>query len=33
VLNQKDFMKAEKYYGQYSGYQKYWYGAQYSARS
>ena len=33
VLNQKDFMKAEKYYGEYSGYQRYWYGAQYGARS
>jgi capsular exopolysaccharide synthesis family protein len=33
VLNQKDFKKAEKYYGEYSGYEKYWYGAQYGARS
>jgi len=32
VLNQKDFKKAEKYYGEYSGYEKYWYGAQYGVR-
>jgi len=29
VLNQKDFKKAEKYYGEYSGYGKYWYGSGY----
>ena len=29
VLNQQDFKKAEKYYGEYSGYGKYWYGAGY----
>ena len=27
VLNQQDFKKAEKYYGEYSGYGKYWYEA------
>ena len=27
VLNQQDFKKAEKYYGEYSGYGKYWSGA------
>ncbi len=31
VLNQQDFKKAEKYYGEYSGYGKYWYGAGYGA--
>jgi polysaccharide biosynthesis transport protein len=30
VLNQKDFKKAEKYYGEYSGYEKYWYGSRYA---
>jgi capsular exopolysaccharide synthesis family protein len=32
VLNQKDFKKAEKYYGEYSGYEKYWYGARHGVR-
>jgi Mrp family chromosome partitioning ATPase len=32
VLNQQDFKKAEKYYGEYSGYGKYWYGAEYGVK-
>ena len=32
VLNQQDFKKAERYYGEYSGYGKYWYGAGYGVR-
>ena len=32
VLNQQDFKKAEKYYGEYSGYGKYWYGAEQGVR-
>jgi len=28
VLNQFDFAKAEKYYGEYSGYGKYGYGVK-----
>jgi Mrp family chromosome partitioning ATPase len=32
VLNQQDFKKAEKYYGEYSGYGKYWYGAGYAVK-
>lgn len=33
VLNQQDFKKAEKYYGEYSGYGKYWYGAEHEAKA
>ena len=29
VLNQQDFKRAEKYYGEPSGYGKYWYGSGY----
>ena len=32
ILNQQNFKKAEKYYGEYSGYGKYWYGAGYGAK-
>jgi len=32
VLNQQDFRRAEKYYGEYSAYGKYWYGAGYGVR-
>jgi succinoglycan biosynthesis transport protein ExoP len=32
VLNQQDFKKAEKYYGEFSGYGKYWYGAGYGVK-
>ena len=32
VLNQQDFKKAEKYYGEYSGYGKYWYVAGYAVK-
>jgi capsular exopolysaccharide synthesis family protein len=32
VLNQQDYKKAEKYYGEYSGYGKDWYGAEYGVK-
>jgi capsular exopolysaccharide synthesis family protein len=32
ILNQQDFKRAEKYYGEYSGYGKYWYGSGYGVK-